>query len=588
MGFLSGLLFPQSTQAERHAGGDDLRVGMPQPQEGRRALDERGWHPSSEGSLLAFGGLPDVAGLPQPSPLESLSLPAVFACIRVLSETIASLPLLTYRVRRDGARERATDHYLYRMLHRQANPEMTAFEFEELVSSHCAGWGNAYAEMVIDGAGRVTEVWPLRPDRMIVRRRNGLLEYLYTWPNGQQEVFPAWRIHHRRALGGDGIVGYSPLRVAMLAVALGLATEEFGARFFSNGARPGFALEHPGALSDKAYDRLRASWREEHQGVANSHKTRILEEGMKIHEIGIPPEEAQFLQTRTFQAQEIARIFRVPPHKIGLLENATFSNIEHQAIEFVTDTIRPWLVRFEQAIWRDMLSAPDQESVYAEYLVDGLLRGDLASRYNAYATGRQWGWLSVNDIRRLENMDPVKSGDVYLQPLNMAAAGSTGAPGSTRGMRGLPEGENAPEAWLGPVIDDAAARLARREAADLKAQGVKVLRNQPEQFPAWLTDFYGGLCKAGGQMMTPVVAAAARASGVSERTLGDLVAGRLTEKAMEHRAQVRLVVSEAPGQGLTPAEALMRYGDVVESAGAQAMSEALLAAVASLVGEVMA
>lgn len=535
--------------------------------------EQRGWHPASESSILAFGGLPDIAGLPAPTPAESLSLPAVYACIRVLAESVASLPLITYRVRRDGARERAANHYLYPMLRRQANPEMTAFELEELLTSHCAGWGNAYAEIVVDGAGRVAELWPLRPDRMVVRRHNGLLEYLYTWPNGRQEVFPAWRVHHRRALGGDGIVGYSPLRLAMLAVALGMATEEFGARFFANGARPGLIVTHPGALKDQAWERLKDSWKEESQGVANAHRVKILEEGMKVEQIGVPPEEAQFLQTRTFQAQEIARIFRVPPHKIGLLENATFSNIEHQAIEFVTDTLRPWLIRFEQAIWRDMLSQTDQESIYVEYLVDGLLRGDLASRYNAYAIGRQWGWLSVNDIRRLENMDPVKNGDVYLQPLNMAAAGTPGAPAATRNQ------------WLAPLVADAAKRIARREAADLRAQGAKILRHQPETFSAWLNDFYAGLGDAGCQMLAPTVAAAARAGGVSETTLGDLVAGQMRDAARRSMAQVQLVVSEAAGQGMTPAEALERYVGIVDAAGAQVMSGALLGALSEVTND---
>src|SRR5690606_25483687 len=302
------------------------------------------FHPSRDMDWTAvFGGQPAIAGMPAPSIGESLAMPAVFACIRVLGETVAGLPLITYRETRNGGRERATNHPLYRVLRRQPNPEMTAFEFEELMTSHCAGWGNAYAQIILDGAGRVRELWPLRPDRRSVERKGGVLRYSYLQSNGQEVPLAAWQVHHRRAMVMDGLTGMSPLRVAMLAVSLGLATEEFGARFFAQGARPGFLLSHPGQLTDKAYERLKGAWNSE--TLENAHKVRIIEDGMKVEQIGIPPEEAQFLETRRFQAQEVARLFRMPPHKIGLLENATFSNIEHQAIEFVTDTIRPWLIR---------------------------------------------------------------------------------------------------------------------------------------------------------------------------------------------------------------------------------------------------
>ena len=208
----------------------------------------------------------------------------------------------------------------------------------------------------------------------------------------------------------------------MQAVGLGLATEEFGARFFGNGARPGMVLQHPGTLTGEGFKNLKESWEEEHGGLSQSHRVRILEEGMTANVVGVPPEEAQFLETRQFQAQEIARIFRMPPHKIGLLENATFSNIEHQAIEFVTDTIRPWLVNYEQAMMRQLLSPEQRAQYFVEFLVEGLLRGDTASRYQAYGIGRQNGWLSVNDIRELENMDVIEGGDEYLTPLNMVNA----------------------------------------------------------------------------------------------------------------------------------------------------------------------
>ena len=524
------------------------------------------FHPSQDMDWSAvFGGQAAIAGMPAPSIGESLALPAVFSCIRVLGETVAGLPLITYRETRNGGRERATNHPLYRVLRRQPNPEMTAFEFEELMTSHCAGWGNANAQIILDGGGRVRELWPLRPDRMAVEREAGVVQYTYRQQNGQEVTLAAWQVHHRRAMVLDGLTGISPLRVAMLAVALGMATEEFGARFFAQGARPGFLLSHPGELTDKAYERLKRVWNSE--TLENAHKVRIIEEGMKVEQIGIPPEEAQFLETRRFQAQEVARLFRMPPHKIGLLENATFSNIEHQAIEFVTDTIRPWLIRNEQAMYRDLLSENEQEAIYFEYLVDGLLRGDTATRYQSYAVARQWGWLSANDIRRMENMPPIDGGDVYLQPLNMSPAGQFGDQAAAA--------RTVDPTWIAPLVEDRARRLVRREANDLRRKGASVARKDGD-FGQWAAQFYDGWMSAAGEEMAATVAAAARATGRSETTLSNAVHGALWERTQRSLAQVRLVVSECGGTDETPDDALERYADTIEEAGAQALAASLM------------
>lgn len=537
-------------------------------------VPERRAHPIQDMDWGAFWGAPaTIPNLPAPSIGEAFALPAVFACIRVLSETVAGLPLLTYRERADGGHERATGHSLYRLLRRSPNPEMTAFEFEELLTAHCAAWGNAYAQIIMDNSGRVLELWPLRPDRMTVERKNGALLYTYTQQNGRPVTLTRYQVHHRRALVSDGLVGMSPLQTTMLAVSLGMATEEFGARFFAQGARPSFVLSHPGQLKDQAFKRLKDDWNSSTAGEA--HKVKIIEEGMKVEQIGIPPEEAQFLQTRTFQAQEIARIFRMPPHKIGLLENATFSNIEHQAIEFVTDTIRPWVIRFEQALYRDLLGEREQQSLYFEYLVDGLLRGDTGTRYGAYAVARQWGWLSVNDIRRLENMPPVEGGDVYLQPMNMTPAGSD----FEENARRMPD----PATWVAPLVEDKAQRLARREAADLRRKGVAVLRTDGD-FDAWAALFYADLSSAASQELAPIVTAAARATGRSETTLSNVVAGALWQRTQRSLAQVRLVVDECQGAGEAPADALERYADGIEAAGSQVLAGAVLAALAEVSG----
>ena len=224
---------------------------------------------------------------------------------------------------------------------------------------------------------------------------------------------------HLRGLGSNGIIGYSPIQLHRQAIGLTQAAEQFGATLFKNNARPAAVLEHPGELGADAQTRLRKSWEELHTGLENQHRIAILEEGMKLHEVGIPPDDAQFLQTRKFQTLEIARIYRMQPHLIQDLEHATFSNIEHQGIEFVVHTLRPWLVRWEQRILLQLFLERERDEFFAEFNVDALLRGDIASRYTAYATGRQWGWLSRNDVREKENMNPIAGGDDYLSPLNM-------------------------------------------------------------------------------------------------------------------------------------------------------------------------
>lgn len=354
----------------------------------------------------------------------ALSVVAVYACVRILSETVASLPLFLYK-RLDRGKQRAGDHPLYPLLHDVPNPEMNSFTFRETLMAHLVTWGNAYAEIEWDSYTKVKALWPLRPDRMQVWRENDQIVYKYYLPNSAGMVtLPAYRVWHIPGLGFDGLVGYPPITLAREAIGLSLATEEFGARFFGSGAAPGGVLEHPGKLSKDAQDNLRKSWNEMHSGLSNQHRLAILEEGMKWNKIGIPPDDAQFLETRKFQKNEIASFFHIPPHMIGDLERATFSNIEEQALEFVVYTMRPWLVRWEQSINQKLLNPDERADYFAEFLVDGLLRGNIQARYQAYATGRQWGWLSANDIRELENQNPLpgEEGDIYLNPMNMVPA----------------------------------------------------------------------------------------------------------------------------------------------------------------------
>jgi HK97 family phage portal protein len=294
--------------------------------------------------------------------------------------------------------------------------------------SHLLLWGNAYAQIIRDGRGRVLSLYPLLPENMTVDRTNtGELYYQY-YKDGQPYLLRRDEVLHIPGLGFDGLVGYSPIAMARNAIGMAIATEEYGAKFFANGANPGGVLEHPGVVKDPA--RVRESWNAVYQGSRNAHRIVVLEEGMKFQAVGIPPEQAQFLQTRKFQINEIARIFRIPPHMIGDLEKSSFSNIEQQSLEYVIYTLDPWVVRWEQSIQKALFTKSEKRELFTKFSVDGLLRGDYQSRMNGYATGRQNGWLSTNDIRELENMNRVPEelgGDLYLVNWNMTKLRDAGA-----------------------------------------------------------------------------------------------------------------------------------------------------------------
>lgn len=357
--------------------------------------------------------------------LRAMQTSAVYACVKILAETVASLPLHLFKKGKDGKNETAEQHPLFSCLYETPNDEMTSFEFRETMMTSLLLWGNAYARKIKKN-GHVTELWYLKPNLMTVERdtQTGKIKYTYSDDiTNQTYVYRPDQVFHLKSLSIDGVTGLSPIAQAREAVGLSLATEEYGAKFFGNGARPGGVLEHPGILKDP--EKLRESWNKVYQGTRNSHKVAVLEEGMKYHTIGIAPEDAQFLETRKYQVNEICRIFRVPPHLVGDLERATFSNIEHQSIEFVQHTIRPWLVRWEQAISRSLLDEKERLLYFAKFNVDGLMRGDYKSRMEGYAVGRQNGWLSANDIRGLEDLPPIpkeQGGDVYLVNGNMMTA----------------------------------------------------------------------------------------------------------------------------------------------------------------------
>ena len=353
---------------------------------------------------------------------------AVYSCVRILAEAIASLPLHVYRYKENG-KERVYNHHLYHILHNEPNTEMSSFVFRETLMSHLLIWGNAYAQIIRDGAGRVVALYPLLPNKMTVSRdKNGEIYYIYTTTSDENPNFKDYGsvvlrkqdVLHIPGLGFDGLVGYSPIAMAKNAVGMTIATEEYGASFFANGANPGGVLEHPGVLKDPK--KVRDSWNEVYRGTANAHKIAVLEEGMKYQQIGIPPEEAQFLETRKFQINEIARLYRIPPHMVGDLEKSSFSNIEQQSLEFVKYTLDPWVIRWEQAMQRSLLLPKEKQEFFIRLNVDGLLRGDYQSRMNGYAIGIQNGFLCPNDVRELENMNLIpdeKGGNKFLCNGNM-------------------------------------------------------------------------------------------------------------------------------------------------------------------------
>jgi HK97 family phage portal protein len=368
-----------------------------------------------------FGGT--TAGKPV-NEHTAMQMTAVYSCVRILAETLAGLPLHVYKYNDSGGKEKYLKHPLYKLLHDEPNPEMTSFTFRETLMSHLLLWGNAYAQIIRNARGEVIALYPLMPNKMTVDRdKNGRLFYLYqrstedapTLSKGSLVYLDPSDVLHIPGLGFDGLVGYSPIAMAKNAIGLAMATEEYGAKFFANGAAPGGVLEHPGTIKDP--QKVKDSWNAAYQGSTNSHRVAVLEEGMKYQQIGIPPEQAQFLETRKFQINEIARTFRVPPHMLADLEKSSFSNIEQQSLEFVKYTLDPWVVRWEQNMFRSLLMASEKTTVFIKFNVDGLLRGDYVSRMSGYATARQNGWMSANDIRELENLDriPVElGGDLYL------------------------------------------------------------------------------------------------------------------------------------------------------------------------------
>ena len=417
------------------------------------------------------------------TPEMAITSSGVIAIMTLLSQDTASMPLILY-ARKGRNKFRATDHPYYRLMHDQPNPEMSAMTFRELIVSHLLAWGNFYAQIIFDKAGTAIELWPLRPDRMMVQRIEGKKVFVYRTYDNKLRTFTSDEILHVPGWGFDGLVGYSRIAIARNAIGLAISTEKYGSKFFANDARPGVVYQHPSALSDTAYKHLTQSF-DSNKGADNAWLPKILEEGMTIKEIGIPNDDAQYLQTRSFQLAEINRILGpVPPHMIGDVEKSTSwgTGIDSQEQGYVNHTLRPLAVRIEQPLNSQLLLPSDREQGYFfEHLFDGLLRGDIATRYSAYVQGINNGFMTRNEARERENLNPRIGLDEMVQPLNVTTVGSTPTTPTA------PAQQNA----LRPVFRDAALRVVKREMNDLRGAVRRHLsKGQDAVFAEWQEQFY--------------------------------------------------------------------------------------------------
>lgn len=413
---------------------------------------------------------------------SAMRMSAVNGCVRVLSETVGSLPLIVYKRLKEG-KERAVDHYLYSILHEQPNEYQTSMQFRETLMCHVLLWGNAYAEIMAP-KGKVEALIPRHPSDVKMSEDGRFYEI------DNERKIPYHQMLHVPGLGFDGRLGKSPIAMAKEAIGLGLAAEEFGSRFYANDARPGIALSHPGTLSEDAAKRLSDSWSSKHGGLDNAHGVAVLEEGMKVETFTIPPEDAQFLELRKFQVEEIARIYRVPLHMIQMQEKSTSwgSGIEQLGIGFVVYTLRPWLVRWEQAITSKLLLPAERKTYFAEFLVDGLLRGDAAARGAYYREQWNIGALSQNEIRALENRNPVPGGDDYYVPMNMTPVGAPPAPvRAIREVRAKPSTRKKVRESYEKIFIDAYERVLKGERRNV-SRAMK--SKDTEVFKAWMDKFF--------------------------------------------------------------------------------------------------
>ena len=492
-------------------------------------------HPSnpSQDVLYAMsGGVSSESGV-MVSESNADRISAVFSCVRVISETLGMLPWKLYRRVGDG-KEQAVDHPLYRLVHNQPNPEIPSMVFRETLAAHCALRGNCYAEIEFNKAGRITALWPLLPHNMSPTRVNGRIAYDYQL-GGETYRLSADRVLHIPGPGYDGIIGYSLVTKAREAMGISLAAEKYGATFYSRGARPTGVLTHPQVLGPKGRSNVKKGLVRSVSGLSNANRVLVLEEGMKWEQMGLSNEDSQFIETRKFQISEIARMFRVPLHMIAEMDRATFSNIEQQSIEFVMYCLLPWTTRFDQYGTMKLLLERERADYFVEHVISGLVRGDIKTRYEAYQIGRQNGWLCADDVRKMENLNPLpdgQGGDIYIVPMNhqplkwiTGDAPPEPTPGptpSTRTQRSLTWDEHRQleardrlaDTFRG-LFQDAIQRAVVKEnkAATAAVNKIWGARTSPKQeFDKWFEEFYANFAVYFRRTVAPAVHGYSRAT----------------------------------------------------------------------------
>ena len=353
------------------------------------------------------------------TPRSSVGLASVFACCRVLAEDVGALPLDLYERKTDDSREKARKHPLWELLHNKPNGWQTSLEFREQMMWSAALWGSGYAEIVMGRGGYAKELLPFQPEHVMVKQLDSMrLSYDVQVPGKKRRTLTQDEMFHLRGISQDGIRGMMLFREQRNAWGMALAAEKYGAKLYRRGAQHSGFLSHPTSIGPEARERLEEGM-DKYSGVENAGKTMVLEEGVKYYPISMRATDAEWIASRKFSVIEVCRAFRMQPHKVQSLDNATFTNIEHQAIEHVQDTLDPWLVRWEQALQRDLIQ---DSRYYVEFNVDALLRGDMKSRFDSYAQAISAGWMTRNEVRRKENMAPLNGLDEPLQPLNMQGA----------------------------------------------------------------------------------------------------------------------------------------------------------------------
>ncbi|NNF65978.1 MAG: phage portal protein [Gammaproteobacteria bacterium] len=410
---------------------------------------------------------------------------AVSACVLVLSESVAQLPLSLHR-KAGTKREIASDHPAHRLMRDEPNDDMTSFTFRSTLQGHATTWGNGFAFIVRDADNRASRLIPLLPDRTFVRRVNGQVVYR-TVLDGSSVDMGQFEVLHIPGFGFDGLTGYSPIQLQREAIGMGIAGQQFSGKLFSNGGSISGVLTHPNHFKDPdARKAFANAWNNAYTGIDNARKTAVLEDGMEFKPIGMPATDAQLLESRKFSRTEICGWYRVPPHMIGDLEKATFSNIEKQDIFFVKHTLLPWLQRWEQELNRKLLPEGQKDSHFFRFNVDGLLRGDSKSRAEAYQIAINTGYLTRNEVRELEDRDPIDGLDTVLEPLNMAPVGSQGDE-EPEDDSGSDDSDDGLRSAAEKLADKALTRAGNRES---KAISQRLKRNGLDGWHEWLPEFY--------------------------------------------------------------------------------------------------